>query len=55
MVRILSALGIEDVCLGTGAACVAVGIGAAFGWPFGLAALGMLLVAYGVWVAGSEG
>lgn len=41
----------EDIALGSGALCIALGVGLAFSWPFGLIAGGVLLVAYGVWIS----
>ena len=40
----------EDVSLGLGSVCIAIGTGIAFGYGFGLIALGVLMVAYGVWI-----
>ena len=40
----------EDVALSVGALFVSVGVGIAFGYAFGLIALGVLLIAYGVWI-----
>lgn len=40
----------EDMSLAAGSLVLAIGSGAAFGWPYGLMTLGALLVAYGVWI-----
>jgi hypothetical protein len=39
---------INNAAVAIGTALVGVGVGAAFGWPFGLIALGSLLVVLGL-------
>ncbi len=45
----------EDLALSAGAACTAFGIAGAFGTPFGVLALGVLLLLYGAWLTWSGG
>jgi len=40
----------EDISLAIGTLLVGLGSGAAYGWPYGLMAVGVLAVAYGVWI-----
>ena len=40
----------EDIALSLGTLAVSFGAGLAFGYPFGLIAFGVLLIAYGVWI-----
>jgi hypothetical protein len=42
----------EDAALSVGAVLFAVGIGCAFGYAFGLVAIGALLIAYGTFITG---
>ena len=41
---------VEDIALSTGALLLSIGVGAAFGIPYGLMAAGASLLAYGVWI-----
>lgn len=40
----------EDLALALGTLLIGVGTGTAFGFSFGLLAVGALMVAYGVWI-----
>lgn len=40
----------EDIALSVGALALSVGIGLGFGFAFGLIAVGILAIAYGIWI-----
>lgn len=41
----------EDVALVAGVLLLSIGAGIAFGYAYGLMSAGVLLIAYGVWIA----
>ena len=40
----------EDIALVVGCALFVIGAGGAFGWPYGVMVVGILAIAYGVWI-----